>query len=141
MEGGFSHRIRVRFNECDPQGVVFNANYFTYIDLAVTELWREAFGHYNAMLDHGADMVVAEATARFRAPAAFDEEIDIGALIKRLGTTSLTTAFEIRRGDTLLVEAEIRHVFIDPETKLKMPIPDEIRRGLEPYAESVEAEV
>ena len=40
----FTHRIRVRYAECDPQGVVFNANYYAYFDLLMTELWREAVG-------------------------------------------------------------------------------------------------
>ena len=40
----FTHRIRVRYSECDAQGVVFNANYYAYFDLLLTELWREAIG-------------------------------------------------------------------------------------------------
>ena len=61
MSEPFRHRLRVRYNECDPQGVVFNANYLTYFDLTMTELWRE-LGGYQAMVDAGVDMVVAEAT-------------------------------------------------------------------------------
>ena len=34
----FRHSIRVRYNECDPQGHVFNANYLAYFDIAITEL-------------------------------------------------------------------------------------------------------
>ena len=33
MSEQFRHRIRVRYNECDPQGLVFNANYLTYFDI------------------------------------------------------------------------------------------------------------
>src|SRR5262249_61340495 len=55
----FRHRLRVRYNECDPQGVVFNANYLTYFDLTMTELWRQ-LGGYQAMVEAGVDMVVAE---------------------------------------------------------------------------------
>ena len=40
----FRHPLRVRYHECDPQGHVFNANYLAYADIAVTELYREAFG-------------------------------------------------------------------------------------------------
>ena len=36
----FSHRLRVRYGECDPQGIVFNANYMLYVDVVFTELWR-----------------------------------------------------------------------------------------------------
>ncbi len=40
----FVHELRVRYGECDPQGIVFNANYLLYFDVAFTELWREAVG-------------------------------------------------------------------------------------------------
>ena len=34
----FTYKLRVRFNECDPQSVAFNANYLAYIDVAITDL-------------------------------------------------------------------------------------------------------
>ena len=85
----FRHRIRVRFNECDGQGVVFYANYLVYFDLAMTELWREAFGNgYAGMIDSGTDAMVAEANIRYRASARFDDELDLVAAVTRIGTTS-----------------------------------------------------
>ena len=66
-------------DECDPQGVVFYANYLVYFDVAMTELWREAVGPYAQMIETGADMVVAEATVRYRGSARFDDEIDLVA--------------------------------------------------------------
>ena len=48
----FRMQIRVRYGECDPQGVVFNANHFGYFDVILTEAWREAIGPYGAMLEH-----------------------------------------------------------------------------------------
>jgi acyl-CoA thioester hydrolase len=131
----FSHRIRIRYAECDPQGVVFNANYYAYFDLLITELWREAIGGYNAMLDAGADLSVVESRARFIAPARFDDEVDLKATIARLGNTAMSTRIDIVRADdgANLVEGEIHHVFIDPATYTKRPIPDDIRAALEPY--------
>jgi len=41
MSAPFVHRLRVRWSECDPQGIVFNAHYLAFFDLALTELWRE----------------------------------------------------------------------------------------------------
>src|SRR3712207_5674038 len=82
----FVHRLRVRYSECDPQGVVFNANYLTYFDIALTELWREAIGPYAQMTEGGVDMVVAEARARYLAPARFDELLGIAVTPTRLGT-------------------------------------------------------
>jgi acyl-CoA thioester hydrolase len=130
----FVHRLRVRFHECDPQGVVFNAHYFAYFDVALTEMWRAAFGSYQSVVDDGTDVVVVEASATYRAPARFDEEIDIELAIARLGTTSMTTETAIRRDGQLLVEGRLVHVFVDPATMAKQTIPDRVRAGLEPYA-------
>ena len=130
----FVHRLRVRFHECDPQGVVFNAHYFTYFDIALTEMWRAAFGSYQSVVDSGTDVVVVEAAATYRAPARFDEEIEVELGIARLGTTSMTTQTVIRRDGQLLVEGRLVHVFVDPATLAKQEIPVRIRAGLEPYA-------
>lgn len=129
----FRHRVRVRYGECDPQGVVFNANYLGYFDVILTEFWREAFGSYNAMLDAGADMVVAESRIRFLGPAAFDEEIDFELRVARLGNTALGTLIEANVGGRPVVAGEMRHVFIEPATKQKRPMPDDIREALTPY--------
>jgi acyl-CoA thioester hydrolase len=127
--------IRVRYGECDPQGVVFNANYLGYFDLILTEAWREAIGPYNDMIeDHDTDLVVAEASIRFLGPARFDDVIDAEWRITTLGTTAMTTRIDLSTNGERLIEGQMRHVFIDPETKQKKPMPDEIRSALEPYA-------
>jgi acyl-CoA thioester hydrolase len=132
----FVHRLRVRYAECDRQGVVFNAHYFAYFDVAMTELWRAAMGHYDAMIERGLDMVVAEARARFHDSAHFDDEIDLEVAVERLGTTGSTTRHRIVRDGEVLVEGVLRHVFVDPETLVKIPIPDWLREALEPYSVS-----
>ena len=78
MARNFQHCLRVRYGECDPQGIVFNANYLLYVDVAFTELWREAVGPWQQMTESGFDAVVAESRLRFRAPARFDDEIAVG---------------------------------------------------------------
>jgi acyl-CoA thioester hydrolase len=124
------HRLRVRYGECDPQGVVFNAHYFAYFDVALTELWREAAGGYAAMMEEGIDLQVVEATARYKAPARFDDELDIDIEVTKLGTTSMVTDLAIRRDGTLLVEGRLVHVFIDITTLTKASIPDRLRAAL-----------
>ena len=46
----FRHRLRVRFSDCDPQGVVFYANHLEYFDVAITELWREVASYLERIL-------------------------------------------------------------------------------------------
>jgi acyl-CoA thioester hydrolase len=130
----FVHRLRVRFHECDPQGVVFYAQYFAYVDVALTEMWREAFGSYGDVVAAGTDVVVVEAASTFRASARFDDDLDVELRIERLGTTSMAMATAVRRDDELLVDGRIVHVFVDAATMGKKAIPDHMRAALEAYA-------
>jgi acyl-CoA thioester hydrolase len=137
MSAPFRHRLRVRWSECDLQGVVFYPQYLAYLDHAVTELWREAVGPYGQMTsEHGVDMVVAEAALRYRDSARFDDELEIAATVIRLGGTSITTKFAIERvsDGALLTEGELRHVFVDPGDFRKREMPAPVRAGLERFA-------
>src|SRR3954465_6263570 len=101
----FRHRLRVRYGECDPQGVVFNANYLAYFDVILTEFWRESIGDYMAMIaDHGADMVVAESRIGFKSSAAFGDELDFELRVAGRGTPALPCHIDARVGDRLIVE-------------------------------------
>ena len=135
MSKPFRHPLRVRFHECDPQGIVFNAHFLAYADIAMTELYREAFGSWQAAMDKGGiDMVVAEANVRYLAPLRFDEEVELVATVTRIGTTATTTLISIERDSVTVAEVTLRHVVVDPETRAKAPIPDTLRAGLERYS-------
>ena len=132
----FRHKLRVRYSECDPQGVVFNANYVAYLDVVLTELWREALGSYQEMVDAGVDMVVAEVNVRFLGPAAFDDELQFEARLTRLGETAMSTRIDATANGKPVIEAHMRHVFIDPATKAKRPMPPDVRDALAQYVEA-----
>ena len=130
----FAHELRVRYGECDPQGIVFNANYLAYFDVAVTELWREAIGGWQVMVEKGVDVVVGEANLRFRGAARNDDVLTVSAAFTHFGTTSATLAMRIHREGELLVEGSLRQVFVDVKSFGKTPIPGWLRVALEPYA-------
>ena len=127
----FAHRLQVRWNECDPQGIVFNANYVTYVDLTLTELWRELFGGYREFVEQtGVDLVVADLSLRFRGSARFDEQITIALTPALTSASSITSGLTIERDGTLLIEGSIRHVCVDATSLDKGPAPPELRDAL-----------
>jgi acyl-CoA thioester hydrolase len=136
MPPPFTHAMRVRYAECDPQGVVFNANYLTYLDQSMTELWRESLGGYQSMLDRGLDMVVVETTLRYHQPARFDDLLTLEVTLTRLGSTSISTAHRITRDGEVVLVASLHHVLVDLKTTSKRPLPDWLRSGLEPWLEA-----
>jgi acyl-CoA thioester hydrolase len=135
----FVHELRVRYGECDPQGIVFNANYLLYFDVAFTELWRAAVGPWQEMVDRGVDAVVAESNVRFHSPARFDDELRLPARVARLGRSSITTQIDVMRGEELLVAGQLRHVCVstwsseDISSPAKIDMPDWVRSGLERF--------
>jgi acyl-CoA thioester hydrolase len=130
MSSPFVHELRVRYGECDPQGIVFNANYLAYFDVAFTELWRAAVGPWQEMVQRGYDAVVAEANMRFHEPARFDDVLQLRGRIVRLGRTAITTEIEVVRDEQLLVVMSLRHVCVSTQTWQKTELPDWVRGGL-----------
>ena len=51
MPEPFVHTFRVRYHECDAQGIVFNANWLSYFDVTLTEWFRAMFGSYGALVE------------------------------------------------------------------------------------------
>lgn len=128
----YEHRLRVRYNECDPQGIVFNANFLVYADVACNELWRDELGGYDAFLAQGLDIVVGEANVRYLAPARFDEELDVEVTVAHLGTTSFTLLSRIARDGEPIAEVRLRYVCIAVAgDRGSTPVPDGLRRSLE----------
>jgi acyl-CoA thioester hydrolase len=138
MPDSFVHQLRVRYGECDPQGIVFNANYLLYFDVVFTELWRAGVGPWQDMVSKGIDAVVADANLSFRAPARYDDELELRARIARLGRTSITTDIDVVRDEELLVTGRLRHVCVTTDTWSKTDLPDWVREGLRRFAPSEE---
>jgi acyl-CoA thioester hydrolase len=129
----FVHQLRVRYHECDAQGIVFNAHHFAYFDITLTELWREAFGSYDALRESGSDLMVKDAQATFHASPRFDDLLDIELTIAKLGNSSMTCTFEEKRDGQVLVSGRLVHVFVDATSWKKQEIPADVRETLARY--------
>jgi acyl-CoA thioester hydrolase len=130
----FVHRLRVRYHECDLQGVVFNANYLAYFDIAITEFMRETLGSYQRLREEGLDLLVVEATVRYRSPARFDDEIDIAFVPEPLGRSSMVSNVTIERDGEPITQGRVVHVFVDVDAQTKIEIPPWVRESVDPWS-------
>jgi acyl-CoA thioester hydrolase len=112
---------------------VFNAHYLTWFDLAHTELLREAAGYPGSFEQAGVDVVVRSAEVAFRAPARFDEEVEIGVALEPPGRTSLASRFAVARAGLVLAEGRLHHVCVDAAEFRPRPWPAWLRDRLHPY--------
>jgi len=130
----FRYYLRVRYIECDAQKVVFNSRYAEYVDVSVTEFLRAA--HVQHEFVHGdLDFQLVKQTVVWKAPARYDEVLELSVTPKHLGNTSFTLLTEFRIADPagdnrVIVTVETVYVLVDAKTLTKMPLPDRIRAAL-----------
>jgi acyl-CoA thioester hydrolase len=127
-EFAFSHRFRVRWSETDAQGVVFNARYLDYADIAITEYWRETKLRERADGDP-LEFHVKKATVTWFAPILPDELIEVMARTIATGRTSMTQTVEIHGArddgsEDLRATVDLVSVYVDLETHRPMPLPE-----------------
>ena len=117
----------------DAQGVVFNARYADFVDIAVNEYIRTLFGDYQHLLDQDLDIQVVSLTVNWKAPAKFDDVLEARIRAGRIGNTSFTLHLEFfRYGDgAFIADADVTYVVIQPSVMGKVTIPDHIRELLE----------
>ena len=127
----FSHPLRVRWAEVDRQGIVFNAHYLTYFDVGITEYWRAIGCPYpDTLLKQGSDTFAVKATIEYKAPARYDDLLEVMVRIGRIGRTSLQFVLQIDRGETQLVSGELIYVNAAAESRRLIPLPDFLRDAI-----------
>jgi acyl-CoA thioester hydrolase len=127
----FSYFLRVRYGECDAQKVVFNSRYGDYVDLAAAELFR-VLGFEHEIQTAELDYQLVKQTTEWRAPARYDQVLEISVATKHLGTTSFTlaTEFRIAGDEAVIATSETVYVHIDTHTLTKAPLPPRLREAL-----------
>lgn len=128
----FRYYLRVRYSECDAQKVVFNARYGDYVDLATSEFLR-ALGYGEQLFSGELDFQLVKQTTEWKAPARFDQVLEVSVYAKALGNTSFTLAadFRIAGEERVIVTAETVYVLVKQHTLEKTPIPPDLRAALE----------
>jgi len=127
----FRYYLRVRYAECDAQKVVFNARYAEYVDLATTEFIR-ALGYGETLISGQLDFQLVKQTIEWKAPARFDQILEVSVEAARLGTTSfiLAAEFRIAGEELVLASVETVYVLVEPHSLAKTPLPPEFRAAL-----------
>ena len=132
----FKHTIRVRWKECDVQGIAYFGSYLDFIDVAQVEYFRNL-----GILTHDAnqrkefDLSSVKVTLEYKSPAKIDEQIDIYFKVKNMGNSSITKIAEIYRADSdvLLTTGEMISVNFDSELGKSKKVPDKIRSLIENF--------
>jgi YbgC/YbaW family acyl-CoA thioester hydrolase len=124
----FFDPLRVRWAEVDMQKIVFNGHYLMYFDTAVAGYWRAMALPYHETMEHFAgDMFVRKASVEYLASARYDDQLEVGLRLDRIGNSSMLFVGAIFRGEKALVTGELVYVFADPATQTSRPVPPGLR--------------
>lgn len=131
----FSWPTRVYWEDTDAGGVVYHAQYLAFLERARSE-WMRALGNGQELLRdvHGLVFAVRAMQIDFRAPARLDDLLDVTVELRGCRRASLVLAQSIRRGDALLLDAEVRVAALDAPTFRPRAIPAPLFAALEPLA-------
>lgn len=121
------HRVRVRYGECDMQGVVFNAHYLAYVDDAADTWFRLRLGQYE---DHGFDCMVKKATIEWASPARFGDELDLSVRVSRWGRASFDLVVHGAVAERDVFTATVVYVSTTPGKPKAVAIPESVRAAL-----------
>lgn len=131
----FAHPLRVRWAEIDMQGIVFNAHYLMYFDVAIAEYWRATGIRYpeGVVQRFGVDFFVVRSTLDYHASARYDEELKVAVRCHALGRSSMRFFLEVRRGAECLVSGEVVYVCADADERRSVPVPGPLRDLIEGF--------
>jgi 4-hydroxybenzoyl-CoA thioesterase len=127
----FFTRIKVRFADADPAGLVYYPVIFHYCHVAMEEFFAErcGIGYHKLMMDEGIGFPTVNVQAEFFVPLVYGDEVEIEVSASRLGRSSVTFAYNIRRAsdNTLCARSTQIHVAMSLDTRRPLPIPDKYR--------------
>jgi acyl-CoA thioester hydrolase len=106
----FKTRLTIEWGDCDEAGIVFYPNYFYWFDCAFQRLLR-ARGLSQRELRRRFQAVtpIVKADAEFKAPARYDDELEIEVTIAVEDQQRLKAAYHLRSNDrTIAVGYELR---------------------------------
>src|SRR5260370_20271043 len=113
--------MRVRFAETDLMGIVHHASYLAYMEVARIEWLRRGGVTYAAWAEQGIHLPVVDLAIKYRAPARFDDEIDVETTLSEVRAATLRFDYRIVRitDGTLCADGTTRLACIDGSLSLK----------------------
>ena len=135
----FSARIPVRFGDADPAGLVYYPVLFHYCHAAMEEFFAARCGvPYDELVSRRrVGFPTVNVRAEFFAPLVYGDEAEVEVWVSRVGRSSATFEYRLRRGRDGLLCASASHVQVamNLDTRAAVAIPEDLRRAFEHSAD------
>ena len=123
--------VRVYYQDTDAGGVVYHAQYFSFMERARTEMLNEIGIDLAKMADRERLLfLVFEIKARYHQPARLNDMLSVSAEVVKMGRASVVFHQRVERAATLLVEADVSLALVDRERMKPARMPQELEQAL-----------
>jgi len=125
------HRLnkRIYYHDTDSGGIVYYANYLRHLEEGRTEFLRALGIDTSEYAKNGILFPVVRIQADYKSPARYGQVISVYTSVEKVGNASVCFVQQVKRADTLLLEAKVVWACVDARMKAK-PVPAEIRKIL-----------
>lgn len=128
----FESQKLVRFQHCDPAGIVFYPQYFVLFHELIEDWFNDGlrvnYADFVAIRKLGVPTVHMEVD--FVAPSKIGERLRMQLAVKRIGTRSIMLSLAAFAGDALRVQVQQTIVLFSLAQRESVAIPDDLRRRL-----------
>ncbi|MFQ3787891.1 acyl-CoA thioesterase [Halomonas sp. A29] len=125
----FITQRKVRFQHCDPAGIVFYPRYFEMLNSVVEDYFAEIVGHdFNQLhVSSRTGVPTAHIETDFHAPSRLGETLAFALTIRDVGRTSLTIRTTAECGEEPRLTCDATLVYVDLDSGRPLPWPDDMR--------------
>ena len=132
MEGfRFSTDLRVRYNETDAQGVVHNAVYLVWFEIARIAYLDQFPGGYKGLVEDGIEATTVESYVRYRAGCRFDDRLRVWAQARDVRGARFRFDYVIERDGEIVGDGWTTHACVDAKTLRPTRMPAALRERIE----------
>ena len=127
----FSLPVRIYYEDTDAGGIVYYVNYLKFMERARTEMLRsQGFGQ-QTLLEQGVMFVVRDVQVKYRRPARLDDQVDVTALVVKVGRASLLFEQSICLDKEVLCSGCFTVACVDSSSMKPKALPDVCRPYLD----------
>ena len=116
-------KYRVKFFDTDTFGIVHHSNYIRWFETGRVEFLRALGIDLNELMSDGILFPIIEVSAKFHAPAKFDDELEIETTAEALTKAKMKFNYAIRKcgEEKILAEGMSTNVFTSDGKICRLP--------------------
>lgn len=124
--------MRVYYEDTDAGGVVYYANYLSFMERARTE-WLRVLGFEQPEMAaaHGVLFVVRAVQIDYLKPSRFNDSLQVTVEAVNVGGSRIRFLQHVLRGNEEIVRAEVEVVCVSTDTFKPARMPDAMRSAME----------